>query len=78
MRRKRYAALVQKYGPENIAAEAQRVLEEQVMEVIFPWMEKEKTTAALYCGGSFSQCEIEPATVVLGENHKTLDVSKPR
>src|SRR5215510_13524843 len=46
-------ALVQKHGPENIAAEAQRVLEEQVMEVIFPWMEKEKTNVLCTAGGVF-------------------------
>jgi carbamoyltransferase len=45
--------LVQKYGPENIAAEAQRVLEEQVMEVIFPWMEREKTATLCAAGGVF-------------------------
>ena len=45
--------LVQKHGPENIAAEAQRVLEEQVMEVVFHWMEKEKTTVLCTAGGVF-------------------------
>jgi len=30
-------------GAENIAAEAQRVLEEQVRNIIFPWMEREQT-----------------------------------
>jgi carbamoyltransferase len=46
-------SLVQKHGPENIAAEAQRVLEEQVMEVIFPCIEREKTTALCAAGGVF-------------------------
>ena len=45
--------LVEKYGSENIAAEAQRVLEEQVMAVVFPWMEKEKTKALCASGGVF-------------------------
>jgi carbamoyltransferase len=45
--------LVQKHGAENIAAEAQRVLEEQVMEVVFPWMEKERTTVLCAAGGVF-------------------------
>src|ERR1041385_7849109 len=35
--------LVQKYGREHIAAEAQRVLEEQSKEIIYPWLEKENT-----------------------------------
>ena len=45
--------LVQKHGAENTAAEAQRVLEEQVMEVVLPWMEKEKTTVLCAAGGVF-------------------------
>jgi carbamoyltransferase len=45
--------LVQKHGAANIAAEAQRVLEEQVMEVIFHWMDKEKTTVLCTAGGVF-------------------------
>lgn len=43
-------ALVDRYGAEHIAAEAQRVLEEQLAQVIFPWMEKENTRS-LCCGG---------------------------
>lgn len=45
--------LVRKHGSEHIASEAQRVLEEQVMEVVFPWLEKEKTTALCAAGGVF-------------------------
>lgn len=46
-------ALVQKYGKEDIAAEAQRVLEEQVKAIVYPWMEKEKTTNLTCSGGVF-------------------------
>lgn len=42
--------LVQRYGREHVAAEAQRVLEEQVAAVIYPWLEREGTRN-LCCGG---------------------------
>ncbi|MGA7627341.1 MAG: carbamoyltransferase C-terminal domain-containing protein [Methanoregula sp.] len=45
--------LVEKFGPEDIAAEAQRVLEEQVMNIIFPWLEKENTRNLCCAGGVF-------------------------
>lgn len=43
--------LVKQYGPEHIAAEAQRVLEEQVKNIIFPWMEREQTRNLSTSGG---------------------------
>jgi len=45
--------LIQKYGREHIAAEAQRVLEVQVQEIIYPWMEKEGTRNVSCSGGVF-------------------------
>jgi len=45
--------LIKRYGRENIAAEAQRVLEEQVMDVVFSWLEKEKTENLCCAGGVF-------------------------
>jgi carbamoyltransferase len=45
--------LVQKCGREHIAAEAQRVLEVQVQEIIYPWMEKEGTRNLSCAGGVF-------------------------
>jgi carbamoyltransferase len=45
--------LIDKCGRENIAAEAQRVLEEQVLKVIIPWLEKEKTHSLACSGGVF-------------------------
>jgi carbamoyltransferase len=46
-------ALVHKHGREHIAAEAQRVLEGQSKELIFPWLEKEKTRNLSCAGGVF-------------------------
>ena len=43
--------LVKEYGAEHIAAEAQRVLEEQVKNIIFPWMEREQTRHLSTAGG---------------------------
>jgi carbamoyltransferase len=43
--------LIQKHGPEHIAAEAQRVLEEQVKNIILPWMEREETRNLSAAGG---------------------------
>lgn len=45
--------LVDKYGREDMAAEAQKVLEEQVKEIVFPWMEREKTENLSCSGGVF-------------------------
>ena len=43
--------LVKKYGAEHIAAEGQRVLEEQAKEIIYPWMEREGTKNLSAAGG---------------------------
>ena len=43
--------LIKKYGAEDIAAEGQRVLEEQAKNIIFPWMEKENTRNLSASGG---------------------------
>ena len=45
--------LVGKYGREHIAAEAQRVLEEQVQELVYYWLEKEQTRNLSCAGGVF-------------------------
>ena len=45
--------LITQHGRENIAAEAQRRLEEQVFEVVFPWLKKEKTQNLCCSGGLF-------------------------
>jgi carbamoyltransferase len=45
--------LIQKYGREDTAAEAQRVLEEQTKEIIHPWLEKEKIRNLTCAGGVF-------------------------
>ncbi len=45
--------LVARHGREHIAAEAQRVLEEQTKQIVFPWLEKEKTANLSCAGGVF-------------------------
>ena len=45
--------LIDKYGKEDISAEAQRVLEEQSFNIILPWLEKEKTNNLTCAGGVF-------------------------
>jgi carbamoyltransferase len=47
------AALVREYGQEHVAAEAQRVLEEQASELIFPWLDREQTRDLSCAGGVF-------------------------
>lgn len=46
-------ALIDRYGREHVAAEAQRVLEEQTKEIVFPWLEKERTRNLTCAGGVF-------------------------
>lgn len=43
--------LIAKHGREHMAAEGQRVLEEQVKNIVFPWMEREGTRNLSASGG---------------------------
>lgn len=45
--------LIEKYGRENVAAEAQRVLEEQMLSFVVPWIKKTKVTKMAAAGGVF-------------------------
>lgn len=45
--------LIDRYGREPIAAEAQRVLEEQIGNIALPWMEKEQIFDLFCAGGVF-------------------------
>lgn len=45
--------LIDKHGRENIAAEAQRILEKQIFNMIFPHMEKQNTKNLVCAGGIF-------------------------
>jgi len=45
--------LINQYGKANIAAEAQRILEEQTFEIVFPWMKHEETNNLTCSGGVF-------------------------
>ena len=46
-------ALIEEYGREHIAAETQRMLEEQVKELILPWLEREGLDRLSCAGGVF-------------------------
>jgi carbamoyltransferase len=46
-------ALLKKYKREDLASAAQKILEEQMMEIVFPWMIKEKTENLACSGGVF-------------------------
>jgi carbamoyltransferase len=43
--------LIQQHGRENMAAEGQRVLEEQVKNLVYPWLEREGTKQLSAAGG---------------------------
>ncbi len=45
--------IYQKLGPENFAAEVQRVSEEQAFNIVLPWLAREKTRHVLCSGGFF-------------------------
>src|SRR6185295_13896062 len=45
--------IINQHGRENVTAEAQRVLEEQAAQIVFPWLEKEKTRDLSCAGGVF-------------------------
>jgi len=64
------AKLIAKHGRENIAAEAQRVLEEQVGQIVFPWLEKEGTRRLACAGGTFLNVKLNQRIWESG----TLDV----
>lgn len=46
-------ALVERFGREDIAAGAQSILEQQIAEVIFPWLDRTGTTRLSCAGGIF-------------------------
>jgi carbamoyltransferase len=46
-------ALANRHGAEHIAAEAQRVLEEQIAEIVYPWLKTENTRSLCCAGGVF-------------------------
>lgn len=45
--------LVAQYGKEDISAEGQRVLEEEMFKIVFPWMERENVQDISCAGGIF-------------------------
>ncbi|MBA7515427.1 nebramycin 5' synthase [subsurface metagenome] len=54
--------MIDKYGREHIAAEAQRILEEQAMDIIFSWLEKEHTQNLCCAGGVFLNVKLNQRT----------------
>jgi len=44
---------IERHGREHVAAEAQRVLEEQVLALLLPWLEREGVDALACAGGVF-------------------------
>lgn len=50
---KELAKIYQKLGPEDFAAEVQRVSEEQAFNLIVPWLQRENTRTLLCAGGFF-------------------------
>ena len=63
--------LIEKYGKEDISAEAQRVLEEQSFNIILPWLEKENTKNLTCAGGIFLNVKLNQKLWETGEiiNH---------
>ncbi len=45
--------IIDKHGREDVSAEAQRILEEQTANLIYPWLEKENTRNLSCAGGVF-------------------------
>ena len=45
--------LIDLHGRENIAAEAQDILEDQMSQIIYPWLERERTQNLTCAGGVF-------------------------
>lgn len=48
---KKVKKIIDRYGRENVAAEAQRVLEEQMLNFVVPWIKKTKATKLVAAGG---------------------------
>jgi carbamoyltransferase len=52
------AKIGEKLGREHLAAEAQRVVEEQALRLILPWLEKENTSQLICAGGFFLNVKV--------------------
>lgn len=44
---------IEKYGAKNIAAEAQRLLEKNVIDLVFSWVQKTRIKNIVFSGGVF-------------------------
>src|SRR5262245_44918101 len=54
----RIAKICENIGRECLAAEAQRVVEEQTLKLIIPWLEKEDTSKLICAGGFFLNVKV--------------------
>lgn len=52
------AEVIARFGRQNVAAEAQRVLEEQVAQVVYPWLVREGTRTLSCAGGLFLNVKV--------------------
>jgi carbamoyltransferase len=66
----RIRALVERYGGDNVAAEAQRVLEEQLVGLITAWLSKENTDVLCAAGGVFLNVKLNQRLWYTGKLRK--------
>jgi carbamoyltransferase len=67
----RFVELTAKYRREDLAAEAQQILERQVMRFVLPWLKREQTTSLACAGGVFLNVKLNQRIWYSGEvgNH---------
>ncbi len=63
--------IIAKYGKADVADEAQRILEENVMNFVLPWLEKEQTFNLATAGGVFLNVKLNQRLWMSGKikNH---------
>lgn len=69
--------LAEKYGREDLAAEAQRILEEQVKNIVFPWMDKEGIDTIATAGGVFLNVKLNQRLWMSGKISNHLPYANP-
>lgn len=62
--------LIRQFGREDISAEAQRILEEQVLLFVLPWLEKENTDILATAGGVFLNVKLNQRLWMSGKIKK--------
>src|SRR4029453_19424184 len=69
--------LANRHGAEHIAAEAQRVLEEQITEIVYPWLKTENTRTLCCAGGVFLNVKLNQRIWYSGKVDKHFVYPKP-